>query len=112
MTNGVLVKSEDVLAFLPNETDKAETVNCVNACILSAQAQAESYSMTSFADFTAESVPQDIRTAIIKWALADFISNHTNTNYVEGDGNYADRASRLVKEAKELLEKYRPIVAL
>ncbi len=112
MTNSALVKSEDVLVFLPNETDKAETVTCVNACILSAQAQAENYSMISFADFTADNVPQDIRTAIIKYALADYISNHTNTNYVEGDGNYADRASRLVKEAKELLETYRPVLAL
>ncbi len=112
MSKGRLVQPEDVLAFLPNETEKAETVNCVSACILSAQAQAESYAMISFEDFTADNVPQDIRSAIIKWALADFISNHTNTNYVEGDGNYGDRASRLVKEAKELLTKYRPVLAL
>ncbi len=112
MPIGRLVQPEDVLAFLPNETDKAETVNCVSACILSAQAQAESYGMISLADFTKETVPQDIRSAIIKWALADYIGSHTNTNYVEGDGNYGDRASRLVKEAKELLEKYRPMLAL
>ena len=107
-----LVSAEEILAFLPNERNTPDTLQNLDGCERLAQAQAENYAGISFASFTPESVPGDIKTALIKWSLAEFIANRTNTNYAENDGDYADRASRHRKEARELLDKYRPPVGL
>jgi hypothetical protein len=107
-----LVTADDILPFLDNEKDTEAVRAKIDACEALAQAQAENYAMTSFKDYTPDTVPADIKAALIKWSVAEFIASYSNTNYLEGDGNYTDRASRLRKEAQEVLARYRPVLAL
>ena len=61
---------------------------------------------------THQPTPADIKAALIKWAIAEYIAAYSSTNYVDGDGNFVDRASRCRKEAQRILDAYRPVVAL
>ena len=97
-----LITADEVLVFLANEP-KTESV---------AQPQAANYAKVSFAEYTAQTVPADIKAALIKWAIAEYIAAYSSTNYVDGDGNFVDRASRYRKEAQRILDAYRPVVAL
>lgn len=107
-----LITADDVLVFLDNEP-KTETVkDKISVCIDVAQSQAENYAKISFADYTAQTVPADIKAALIKWTVAEYIAAYSSTNYVDGDGNFVDRSSRHRKEARQILDVYRPVVAL
>lgn len=107
-----LVTAEEILAFLPNEKPDEKTKAKINDCLCLAQAQAENYAGISFSEYKSETLPTDLKAALIKWTLAEYIANQSNTNFIEGDGNYTDRATRHRQEAKEILDKYRPPIAL
>lgn len=107
-----LVTAEEILAFLPNEKPDEKTKGKIDSCLGLAQAQAENYAGISFAEYTSEKLPADLKAALIKWTLAEYIANQSNTNFIEGDGNYTDRSTRHRQEAKEILDKYRPPIAL
>ncbi len=107
-----LVSAQEILVFLPNEQQTEDTETRLNSCAWLAQAQAESYAGISFAPYTPQTVPADIKSALIKWSLAEYIANETNTNFAPAEGGFADRGAQHLKEAKELLDRYRPPVAL
>lgn len=107
-----LVTADEVLVFLDNEPKTQAVKDKISACIDMAQAQAENYAKISFADYTEQTVPPDIKTALIKWTVTEYIAAYSSTNYVDGDGNFVDRSSRHRKEARQILDAYRPVVAL
>lgn len=107
-----LVTAEEILAFLPNEKPDEKTKEKIDSSLGLAQAQAENYAGISFAEYTSETLPADLKAALIKWTLAEYIANQSNTNFIEGDGNYTDRSTRHRQEAQEILDKYRPPIAL
>ncbi len=107
-----LITADEVLVFLTNEPKTDSVKAQVSACIELAQPQAENYAKVSFEKYTVQTVPADIKAALIKWAIAEYIAAYSSTNYVDGDGNFVDRASRCRKEAQRILDAYRPVVAL
>lgn len=107
-----LITADEVLVFLANEPKTESVKEQISACIELAQPQAANYAKVSFAEYTTKTVPADIKAALIKWAIAEYIAAYSSTNYVDGDGNFVDRASRYRKEAQRILDAYRPVVAL
>jgi hypothetical protein len=105
-----LVSVEQIVLFLKNEEANTENTQLIEACETNAEAEASNYiQKPDLSAYEPDTLPQDLRAAIIKLSCAEFIAATTNVNFVEGDGTFVDRASRLRKEAYKLLDKYRPI---
>ena len=107
-----LVTVNEIKVFLPSEATDTQNDALITACESNVEAtinsKCDKVTVNSveediLAQYTADTLPADLKTAIIKLAIAEFISSKTSVNYVAEGTAVIDRASRYRKDGLDLL---------
>lgn len=101
-----LVSVDDIKVFLKNEATDDQNDTLIAACESNAEGIADNRVRGVLTGYTSTTIPADLKTAIIKISVAEFISSTNNINYVPEGSYQTDRGSKYRQEAFVIIDRY------